>query len=76
MTGYTQIVDEVWVPLALARKDGTCPRIFCVFNNMAAPKLVTKSGDRIDTNNYEDFVVEWAEVWAETWASKNLNPCI
>ena len=65
MTGYSQIANEVWVPLALARKDGTCPRIFCVFSNLAASKLVTQSGDPIDTSGYEDFVMEWAETWAE-----------
>ena len=66
MTGYVQEVNEVWVPLALARKDGTCPRIFCVFSNLAVSRLVTQSGDPIETRDYADFVLEWAEQWAES----------
>ena len=41
MTGYVQEANEVWVPLALARKDGTCPRIFCVLkHHRTVSKLV------------------------------------
>ena len=65
MIGYVQMPHEIWVPLALARKDGTHPRIFCVFNTLAATKLVQQDGDPIDPKDYEDFVLQWAETWAE-----------
>ena len=65
MIGYVQMEHEIWAPLALARKDGTHPRIFCVLNTLAAPELVKQDGSPIDFRDYEDFVLEWAEQWAE-----------
>ena len=78
MTGYVQIQHEVWVPLLLARKDGTSPRIFCVFNTGAVPELVKQDGGPIDFRDYEDFVLVWAEQWAESSIDamyQSLHPC-
>ena len=66
MIGYVQLEHEIWVPIALARKDGTCPRIFCILKSLAVPKLVKQDGSPIDFRDYEEFVLEWAEVWAES----------
>ena len=65
MTGYAQIQHEIWVPMMLAREDGTYPRVFCVFNTLKTSELVKQNGDPIDPSDYEDFVLEWAEQWAE-----------
>ena len=65
MIGYSQIPHEVWVPMKLARKDGTYPRVFCVFNTFQTSRLVNLNGGPLDLRDYEDFVLEWAEQWAE-----------
>ena len=77
--GFLGWRDVLGVSLPLVKrrsedKDGTCPRIFCVFSNLAVSRLVTQSGvgaceerwNPIETRDYADFVLEWAEQWAES----------